>query len=158
MHDTYAGMGVQKEYLTTNAIKNIDYFETRGQEIKILSDDNNAKIKVIDNNVPNLKFKISKLKENQDVELELPRLYYLGYDIQQQNGKETQKINYKNSKNGFVKIKLDDNGIVTVNYTGTIFYRVSKLIRLIFILIFILVFLIKIIKNNTTKLQICRNK
>lgn len=158
VHDTYAGMGVQKEYLTTNAIKNIDYFETRGQEIKILSDDNNAKIKVIDNNVPNLKFKISKLKENQDVELELPRLYYLGYDIQQQNGKETQKINYKNSKNGFVKIKLDDNGIVTVNYTGTIFYRVSKLIRLIFILIFILVFLIKIIKNNTTKLQICRNK
>lgn len=157
VHDTYAGMGVQKEYLTTNAIKNIDYFETRGQEIKILSDDNNAKIKVIDNNVPNLKFKISKLKENQDVELELPRLYYLGYDIQQQNGKETQKINYKN-RNGFVKIKLDDNGIVTVNYTGTIFYRVSKLIRLIFILIFILVFLIKIIKNNTTKLQICRNK
>lgn len=158
VHDTYAGMGVQKEYLTTNALKNIDYLENRGEEIKILSDNNNIKIKVIKNKVPELKFKIFNIKKNENVELELPRLYYLGYDIQQQNNKKVEKINYKNSKNGFIKIKVKNNGIVTVNYKGTRLYRFFYNIRLIFIWVFIIVIFIRSTKNNITKIQICRNK
>ena len=62
-YDTIAGMGFQKEYLTKQALKNIEYIKNRQQGIKIISKNTKAKVKVIKDDVTYLKFTIAGLKE-----------------------------------------------------------------------------------------------
>jgi uncharacterized membrane protein YfhO len=62
--------------------------------------------------------------------LELPNLYYLGYEVKI-NG---NKINYFESNNGFIAIKIDEDmsqADVTVSYTGTTLEKVSYVISIL---------------------------
>lgn len=132
--DTVIGMGWQSEYLPQNTMDNRNYFNKRKQNIVILK--GNAEVKKISNNTPKLKFEVRNIKGS--VTLELPRLYYLGYKITDESG---NSIKYYEDKNGFIKIKINQNGIYNVKYTGTNFYKialVSKLILIISIIIYII--------------------
>ena len=147
-YDTYAGMGFQKEYLTMNAHKNIEYFKTRDDSIKILSDDEEVEINVLENNTPKLKFEVKDI--NDTVTLELPRLYYLGYDITLTTEKEKIKLDYTNDKYGFIKIKVPENGTVNVKYTGTTLYKITLIISILTI-VTLIILSIKKVKNKNTK-------
>lgn len=142
--DKYAGMGAQKEYLTMNALNHINYFDKRDNNIKVVSKDNNIKVKKIKDKVPLLIFQVSKLKNQEKVTLEIPRLYYLGYKITltTKNNKKID-LNYKNNKYGFIQITVPQNGSIEVKYTGTLLYQVFIWIRNIFIITVIILFIIK---------------
>ena len=137
--DKYAGMGAQKEYLTTNALDNIDYFDKRNNDVIVLSDNKNVKIKMLNDAITLLEFKVSGLKDKENVKLELPRLYYLGYSITlTSNDNKVSNIDYKNGKNGFIEISVPQNGTIKISYVGTTLYRVAIIIRNVFIIAIIL--------------------
>ena len=131
-----------------NAHKNIEYFKTRDDSIKILSDDEEVEINVLENNTPKLKFEVKDI--NDTVTLELPRLYYLGYDITLTTEKEKIKLDYTNDKYGFIKIKVPENGTVNVKYTGTTLYKITLIISILTI-VTLIILSIKKVKNKNTK-------
>ena len=100
--------------------------------------------------MPYLKFTIAGLKEKERLELELPRLYYLGYEIILTSKEKEQTIKYENNKNGFIKIIVPENGTVEIKYTGTAIYQIFSWVRNIAILIIILV-CFKLKRNNRIK-------
>lgn len=77
------------------------------------------------------------------------KLFYLGYNIKLINNKQ-EKINlkYQNDKYGFIKINVPENGIVKINYSGTLSYRVAIWVRNVVILIGIFLFLVRMRKNK----------
>ena len=97
-----------------------------------------------------LEFDISEAKAN--TVLELPYLYYLGYDITIEN----EKISSFESNNGFVTIKIPEDlesAHIVVQYKGTILEKVSYFISLIALIGFI-IYIIKGRKSNERKNEI----
>ncbi len=130
-----SGMGWHREYLPQNAYNNMKYFDNRNSnEIIVLK--GSADIHIIENDVPRLEFTADNVSKNTYVEL--PRLYYLGYKIIDENG---NNIKYKEDKKGFISIHIDD-GKYKVYYVGTIGYRIAFVIKTI-VLVFIVLVLIK---------------
>ena len=132
------GMGWQKEYLPLETLNN-NYIDTRSEGIIILNGDGN--IKINKNNVPSMIFTVSKI--DKELEIELPRIYYLGYSIKDNKG---NKINYKKDKNGFIKIKINNTGKYTVKYTGTILDIIFKYLSIITLIGYI--FIIRLLKKK----------
>ena len=131
------GMGWDEEYLPIETKNNMKYFEKRkDDEIKI--EKGNAKVKMIDNDVPNMEFYVTNVKNT--VTFELPRLYYLGYKIVDENGTEVKY--FKNDK-GFITIKLDKGGKYYVSYPGTLEYQISKMVVVITSIICIIIIILK---------------
>ena len=128
-YDYNQGMGWQKEYLTKYTRENMEYFENRNNDI-LINQGENIKIKKVKDKVPYLEFKISGIK-NKSIELEIPRLYYLGYNIKLITENKTKQLDYTHGENGFITFKVPDNGIIIVEYTGTTLYKISRIIRLI---------------------------
>ena len=120
-----------KQYFPAKTYKHLKYWSERSDKVTVK--EGKADIKVLADKTPYLKFKV-KTKEST---LELPRFYYLGYDIKL----DGQKIDYYENKYGFIEIKLKDSGTVTVNYTGTLFDKMSILIFVITIIICISYFI-----------------
>lgn len=135
----YVGMGNQKEYLTMSGLKNLNYIINRDENIKVLSKDSSVKITNMNNNIPNLSFNM-KIKKGKDVTLELPRLYYLGYQIEltQKNGKKIE-LDYEYDKYGLIKITVPKSGYIEMKYTGTLMYQIFSWVRNLGILIFIII-------------------
>ena len=103
------------EYLPKNAYYNRDYMLSRNSKVKVI--DGKAKIDNIINKTPVLIFDI----ETEGTKIELPRLYYLGYDIKLNN----KQLSYKENKNGFIELYVKESGTITVKYTGTTGYKVA---------------------------------
>ena len=87
-----------------------------------------------------MEFTVSNI--NKEIEIELPRIYYLGYEIKQISSKKTYNIKYNESNNGFIKLKIKRNGKIIVKYKGTTLYNYLKIIRLLFIII-ITIYIVK---------------
>ena len=136
------GMGWGTEYLPIETLKNIEYFNKR-KDNKIKIEKGTAKVKIINNEVPNMEFKVSNIKEK--VTLELPRLYYLGYKIEDENGHE---IKYSKNKNGFISIVVNKEGSYYVTYPGTLGYQISKTIVIITSIVCITIIVLKKRKQN----------
>ena len=97
-----------------------------------------------------LEFDISKAKAN--TVLELPYLYYLGYNITIEN----EKISSFESDNGFVSIQIPEDieiAHIVVEYKRTILEKVSYVISLIALIGFI-IYIIKGRKSNERKNEI----
>ena len=97
-----------------------------------------------------LEFDISEAKAN--TVLELPYLYYLGYDITIEN----ENISSFESDNGFVSIQIPEDiesAHIVVQYKGTILEKVSYVISLIALIGFI-IYIIKGRKPNERKNEI----
>ena len=71
---------------------------------------------------------------NLGVSLELPYIYYLGYDIKLNEN----NIDYEESDNGFIKVSLpkDCNGLIEVNYKGTQLEKITFIISIVGVICF----------------------
>lgn len=129
------------EYLPSKAFDNLDYIKHREDRVYILN--GNAKIEDEQKNGTNLSFNISEIVEN--TVLELPYIYYLGYDVEitDENG-EIKRLDTFESNNGFIAVKIDSGeaGKINVKYTGTMLTKIAyviSFITLVFIVRFIVI-------------------
>lgn len=113
------------DYIPKKTLDNLDYFKERDNKEII----GNGLISVIRDDVPSLKFQVENV--NNTTTLELPRLYYLGYEIKDQDG---NKIAYYENEYGFIEINVP-NGVYTVKYTGTKLYQIAVVLKSILIVI-----------------------
>ena len=134
----HAGMA-SMEYLPSKAFKVLNtYIANRKDEPIIISGE--AEILNYSKNWTNLEFELKNEQEtdNQDnkteagLTIELPYIYYLGYRVYA-NGSE---IEYKESDNGFVQIKInpalyEQNVKINVRYTGTNEMIVASVISIV---------------------------
>ena len=109
---------------------NIDYFATRDKDVHVVT--GNAKIKTLEDDTPYLKFKVNTSKK---VIVEIPRLYYLWYDINLID-KDKNKINLEFYENevGFIEFIIPKSGIVTVEYKKTFLSSIADIISIISLL------------------------
>lgn len=117
------GLGYQKEYLPVNTANNLDYYDNRNHDIIIKEGE--ANIEIINNDIPYLEFKV-----DNNVTVELPRLYYIGYTLLDENNK---KINYYENSYGFIETKLE-SGTYKLDFTGTKYDELARIISIISIL------------------------
>ena len=128
------------EYLPSKAFDNLDYIKYRKDGVYILN--GNAKIENEQKSGNNLSFDISGIEES--TVLELPYIYYLGYDVEikDENG-EIKRLDTFESNNGFVAVKIEDGeaGSINVKYTGTMLTKIAYVISFI-TLIFMVRFIV----------------
>ena len=128
--------GINREYLPQKAYKNLNYIDERENKTYILK----GEVESIEEEKNKLKDVIYVKNAKQNTILELPYLYYLGYDIEiSYNGNEAEKVKCFESDSGFLAIEIDecDNAIINVEYKGTMLEKLSYIISLIGIGIFI---------------------
>lgn len=116
------GMGWNKEYLPVNTLNNISYFDNRNHDI--LHKDGNSDIIILENKVPKLTFSI---ETEETATIELPRLFYLGYELKDQDG--NKQVIYENNM-GFMQTDVE-SGTYHLEYKGTTLNRVSKVISIV---------------------------
>ena len=85
------------EYLPSKAFNNLDYLKNRENTIYIL--EGYANIENEKKTGSKMQFNISDVKEN--TKLELPYIYYLGYEVSLENANGKKKLDVCESKNGF---------------------------------------------------------
>lgn len=144
-------MGHQLEYLPhsdyfddmISIFSTKHYFETR--EEGIVSKDNVDYDIILDSN-NSFVFKINDI--DGIIELELPRIYYLGYVLEDSEG---NNIKLFENKNGFIGVKIDKEGTYYLEYVGTIYKRIAKLIQIITIILVVGSVVVKWIRRK--KLQ-----
>ncbi len=115
------GMGWQREYLPVKVEENMEYFNSRNEEI--LTTNELAKITILENQVPYLKFTI---ESEEEVEVEFPRIFYFGYSLTDEEG--TSYDLWENER-GFLASKIK-NGTYTLEYKGSLPYRICLYISL----------------------------
>lgn len=143
-------MSINREYMPNKA--NNDYVTHRKDCVYILS--GTATIENEDKYALNMTFDIKDYKQN--TVLELPFLYYLGYDIEMVNNENIiTKINYTESDNGFISIKLPediDYAKIKIKYTGTVLEKMSYVISTIgFVLLITYIIIFKRRKKHEEK-------
>ena len=143
----HAGMA-SMEYLPTNAYKSLRTYIAIREDIPIIKkiDKENIneelkkiKIENYNKNGTNMSFEINNL--NEDIKIELPYIYYLGYRVKVNEN----EIKYNQSENGFIEINLNkqelksDKVKVEVKYLGTNEMIISYIISIISLVVFIIV-------------------
>ena len=118
------------EYLPKKAYNNLEYVIQRNSNVIII--EGNADILNEQKDGSKMSFIISN---NNGVSLELPFIYYLGYEIKLNE----KNIDYKESENGFIEIYIpeSENGKLDVVYRGTLFEKTSVIISIIGVLAFL---------------------
>ncbi|NLO96832.1 MAG: hypothetical protein GX091_01950 [Peptococcaceae bacterium] len=122
------------EYLPVKAYNNIPYLADRTQQIIVKSGAAHITNEIKHNT--NLSFYISS---PAGAVIELPYIYYLGYDLKLITEKEHQKLKTIESDKGMVAavIPAGTEGLVTVTYSGTFATRLSYLLSFLSLLSFI---------------------
>ncbi len=149
--DTYAGAGFQMEYLPTNAYDDLKYLENRGNEV-LIQNSSKAVINMGINEVPYLEAVV--INNNEETIVELPRLYYLGYEIEYvYNNGNKEELNYYENENGLIEIVLPkENGKIVVRYTNTLLTNVSIVISLLTLTVIIYILIKRKVKETKYKL------
>lgn len=117
------------EYLPSKAFENLEYIKNRKNNVYIIN--GSAIIENEQKQGTNMTFDVSNVEENTIIEL--PYIYYLGYNIQiTNNNGEILKENVFESDNGFVAFNLPrDSSNVIVRYTGTLIMKISYIVSFI---------------------------
>ena len=149
------------EYLPSKAFENRKYIETRNNEVIVIK--GNVMVENFNKDKSKLSFDLKELprqiindEENienegnttydisnneEDIELELPYIYYPGYKVvAEKNGLKKTLKTYE-TDNGFVGIIIpanENNLKISAKYTGTNIMKVSKVISVIGISAFII--------------------
>lgn len=137
------------EYLPSKAFNNLDYIKSRENAIYIMG--GYANIENESKNGAQMEFDISEIYNN--TKLELPYIYYLGYEVTLENNNGKEKIDVSESKNGFVQINLEekDAGRITVRYTGTLLMKISYFISFATLIVLICIWVWKLINKKIIK-------
>ena len=101
-----------KEYLPVVSVINIP--DIRSKKLALTNSKTGAKIDIIDNSVPNMEFNVKNIKE--ELTIEFPRIYYLGYKLTDQDGKN-YKLTMNNS--GLIEATISKDSKYKLEYTGT---------------------------------------
>ncbi len=120
------------QYVPVNTLNHLtDLLNRKSDEIII--EKGETDINIIEDETPTLVFDI----ETTGATIELPRIYYFGYQITL----DDQELNYKESDNGLIEIKVKDSGTISVKYTGTLGYKIGLGLFALAILILIIYFI-----------------
>lgn len=131
------------EYLPSKAYENLDYIKTRENRVYVLS--GSATIENEEKIGTKMTFNVSNIEENTT--LELPYIYYLGYNIQIEQNGQILTLETFESSNGFVAVNLPntEGGKITVKYTGTTIMQISYIVSIVtFVSIVVCLIVIKI--------------
>ena len=135
------GMGWQREYLPVQA-KTYLAENKRNQEILSSS---STSIQILTNQVPALEW---QLETDKEVTLELPRIYYPGYQLVDEEG---QVYPLRESKHGFLEVDVSSSGTYSLTYPGTWGMRFTKWLSLITALSLSLLFAFEKIRPRFVK-------
>lgn len=115
---------INRDYLPKAAGKNIKYMQNRKNETLVLD----GQAKITKENKVKLKDEIEiEIENGKKVILELPYIYYHGYETKI-NGK---KIKNQESDKGFLQVELNESGTLQVEYKGTIGEKIAMIVSLI---------------------------
>ena len=120
--------GAAREHYPLKIMQNMEDFWKKENKITVL--DGNADVKILENDVPYMKFEVKNIDD--EVKIELPRFYYLGYEITDEDGKV---IEYDYHNPGYISLKVDKEGVYEVHYTGTTAYKFAFVIKLLMIVV-----------------------
>ena len=123
--DYELGMGWQHEYLPENAYNNWDTLKEKTYEIDVTNGD----YEIISDKLTNLDFKVT-----EDTDVVLPRIYYLGYYLVDEN---SNYISIKESDLGLIEASVKA-GEYKLVYKGTLAVRIAKGVSLATIIICII--------------------
>ncbi len=126
------GVG-EKEYFPYKTIENFEYYENRSQDV--LVKEGSGEVTLIKNEFPKLQFKVSDAST-----LELPRLYYLGYEVKAKTNDKEYNIPYYENEYGFIEIKVEEESEIEVDYKGTKLGNISKIISILTVILYIAYF------------------
>ena len=130
---------VNREYLPKKTYMNLRYLEYRKDEA-ILIEGNADILEEIKND-----FKYALVVENvQNARLELPYIFYKGYEIKI-NG---EKIKATESKKGFIEVEIFEDGILELEYKGEIIEKIGYNITICGIIFYIVLLIIEKIKKR----------
>lgn len=135
------------EYLPSKAFENRSYIETREDKIIILEGD--AKILEENKENTNLNAKISSSVEN--VKLELPYIYYLGYEVTLKQNGEIVKLETYETENGFIGITIPNvtqEGLLEVNYQGTAIMKISAFTSILGAILLLVTIILRLYIDN----------
>ena len=133
------------DYFPNNSMDDRDYiYSKNSNEIEIFDGSGDAKI--VKNRTPYLKFELSNI--DGFVSLELPRFYYLGYEIVNSDGK---KFKYVENNHGLIKVTLSKNGVYELKYTGTFAYKIAVILKSFLITVLLIFFVISVFKKIKRK-------
>ena len=149
---------INRDYMPIKAFENQKYFNTREDCSYVLK--GNATIVSEEKN--KLKDTIVLKNDSGDTIIELPYLYYLGYEVIWYNNNQiqykegdcinVQKLQTFEYKNGFLAINVPEGEItVIVKYTGTILMKIAYYISAITIVTILIIIIKKLIKNHSKK-------
>lgn len=141
-----AGMGWQKEYLPVNTLNNIYYFENRNSIKILIQKESSTVVNVIENNVPEIVFEVSNLKDSTIIEF--PRLFYYGYELTDEDG---DKISLYENSNGFLEAEISKNGTYHLKYIG---FPISRAISTFSILFLSGIYYFSFIKKKEKNLKL----
>lgn len=133
---TLSHMAINREYLPLNAMKqNYEYLNTRENKVYVLS----GTVEINNECKNGLKLKFNIANSEKETILELPYLYYLGYEATVNYNGEQYKLKTFESDNGFVAIQLNDlqDAEIFVEYKGTTLEKVAYAISAGMLVLFI---------------------
>lgn len=138
------GMGWQREYLPVQAKKYLAE-NKRDQEIYSSAD---IEVKIIKNQVPDLTWQI---ETKNKVTLELPRIYYKGYVVEDSKGNQYP---LRESKNGFLEVDISLSDTYSLTYPGTLGMRIARKVSLFTLLALLGSLLVLFIRNLKRKIML----
>ena len=130
------GVGWQNEYMPVNLIDHKEYYDSRSHNV--INIDTKEEVRVKEGDYPKISFSI---KDNGVYEL--PRIFYYGYSLVDES---KEKITLKESDNGFLEANLK-TGDYTLEFKGSLIYRVCSLISLGTLISIIIYLIIRKIKS-----------
>lgn len=110
------------EYLPKKAFKNRNYIETRSKDALCIS----GKVDITNCNKDGTNMTFNIENANNCI-IELPYIYYLGYEARLESNNTITKLNIEESDKGFLCVKLDnfEQATITVKYVGTTLMKIS---------------------------------
>lgn len=137
---------VNREYMPLKANNDLDYVQNRENKTYVIS----GKAEIMEENKEKLSDDIFIENVESKAVLELPYLYYLGYDAEiKYDDSNFEKLELTESDKGFleVEIKQCQKAQIKVRYNGTILEKISYIISA-FGLIILIIYIIKERRNN----------
>ena len=129
---------INRDYMPLKAlVKQRTYLLSRSDSVYILS----GKAEIIKEEKEALYLEVELQNGEKGTELELPFLFYPGYDVKLQYEDLEVNLETSETENGFIKIVIPDDfteGKIIVNYTATILDKVAYILSGVFIVVFII--------------------
>lgn len=148
-----AYMNINREYMPSKTYIALSQKPKRIEEKRIYILEGNAKIESENRNQLVYDIELSEIKENTSIEV--PFLYYIGYNAYIENDKNGRKeLEVNESDYGFLKIDIPneyENGIIKVEYKTPSSYYVVYIISFITLIGFVIYIVLSNVKIKNKK-------